>query len=68
MFSVIPRARAVAGAILRVEDRPSRFDDDDAHAGAELGEPLRQHRGCDAAADDADVGFMYGHGVLDARL
>ena len=61
MLAVVERALAVPSAILRVEDRPPRLDDGDAHAGTELGEPLGEHRGGDAAADDADVGFVDGH-------
>ncbi len=61
VFAVLHRALAVAAAILHVEDRAARFDDDDAQARTKLGELLRQHRGGDAAADDADVGFVNGH-------
>src|SRR6266850_210376 len=61
MLAVVVRALAIAPAILRVENRSARFDDRDVDAGAKLGKLLREHRGGDAAADDADVGFVDSH-------
>src|SRR5437870_510541 len=61
MFAVVHGALAVPPAVLRVENRSPGFDHGDCDPRAELRELLREHRGCDAAADDADVGFVGHH-------
>src|SRR5436309_5419497 len=61
MFAVVHGALAVLPAVLRVENRSPGFDHGDRHPRPELRELLRQHRGGDAAADDADVGFVDWH-------
>src|SRR3989441_1110306 len=61
MLAVVVRALAIAATVLRVENRSAGFDDSDVDAGPKLGELLGEHRGGDAAADDADVGFVDRH-------
>src|SRR3989442_13711133 len=61
MLAVVVRALAIAATVLRVENRSAGFDDGDVGAGPKLGELLGEHRGGDAAADDADVGFVDRH-------
>src|SRR2546425_11942379 len=61
MLAVVVRALAIAATVLRVENRSAGFDDGDVDAGPKVGELLREHRGGDAAADDADVGFVDRH-------
>ena len=62
MLAVGGGALTIAAAILDVEDRSAGFDDGDVKTASQLGQFLRQHRRGDAAADNADVGFVDGHG------
>jgi hypothetical protein len=55
-------AAMVLPAVLAIDDGAAGLDDGDAEAGPEFGEALDQHRGGDAAADHANVGFMDRHG------
>ena len=61
MFAVVHGALAVPPAVFRVENRSPGFDHGDRDPRPELRELLREHRGGDAAADDADVGFVGHH-------
>ena len=61
MLAVVDRALTILSAILRVEDRLPGFDHRDVHTWPKLGQPFREHRRGDAAADDADVGFVNSH-------
>src|SRR5262249_53722235 len=64
MFAVVAGALAIPPAVLGVEDRSAGLDNGDLAARLQLGELLREHRRGDAAADDADVGFMNTHGQI----
>ena len=57
----------IGAAVLAIEDRSAGFDDGDLQVRLELGEALDQHHGGDAAADDADVGFVDGHVAARAK-
>ena len=61
VFAVLERAPMIGAAVLAIEDRAARFNDGDAQSRFQLGEPLNEHRGGDAAADHADVGFVNRH-------
>ncbi len=67
ILAVARRALRVPGTTLCIEEGAPRFDDGDAHAGALLGELLRQHCGRDARADDADVRFVGAHDGLQRK-
>src|SRR5262249_31490632 len=58
VLAVVEAALPVLRAVLEVEDPGARFDDGDGEAGLQFCELLREHRSRDAAADDADVGFV----------
>ena len=62
MLAVDERPLAIRGALLEIEDRASGLDNRDARAGTQVGQLAGKHGGADAAADDADVTLVNGHG------